>query len=138
MRFVIPFAVVIGLGASGIALAESPARLHKTDAQERAKSEADLRAKIDRLGYDVRRLTEEERHFEAHIVDRASGGAVVATFDKSGELVRARLARVDREARERDESRDLCVTPKSERGREHADAKSDRDSCAHEREEAED
>ncbi len=136
MRFVIPFAVVIGLGASGIALAETPARAHKTDAQGRAISETDLRAKIDKLGYDVRRLTEEERHFEAHIVDRASGGAVEATFDKSGELVRAQLAGDDREARERDEGRDHCVVSHSEH--ERAGAKGDHDSCAGERREIED
>ncbi len=136
MRFVIPFAVVLGLGASGIALAESPARAHKTDVQERAISAADLKAKVDKLGYDVRRLTEEEHYFEAHIVDRASGGAVEARFDKSGELVRAKLAQDDREARERNEGRDRCVVSHSEH--ERAGAKSDRGSCAGERPEIED
>lgn len=130
MRFVIPLAIIIGLTASGIALAEGLARDGKGDAQTRAVAEVDLRAKIDKLGYDVRRLREEGRHFEAQIVDRASGGAVEATFDKSGELVRAKLAEDSGEGCEGNESREHHTVRKSDERRARADAARDPSSQA--------
>ena len=101
MRYMIPLAIIAAVG-TGIALAEVPTRDLKADAQRRAFTAADLRARFEQLGYEVRRLKAEDRHYEAHMVDRASGGAVEATFDKvSGELIGARPARERPEARER-------------------------------------
>jgi peptidase YpeB-like protein len=120
MRFIIPLAVVAALGASGIALAEIPARDHKADAQAPAMSEGDIKGKIAKLGYDVRWLETKDRHYEAHLVDRASGGAVEATFDKSsGELIGAKLAQDDRDAREHKETRKSREKHEESREREH-------------------
>jgi hypothetical protein len=49
-----------------------------------------MRSRIDDLGYDVRRLKMDDGCFKAQIVDRASVGAVTATFSTTGELVRAK------------------------------------------------
>ncbi len=139
MRFIIPLLVITGLGASGAALAEIPARDLKADAQPRAFTAADLRARFEKLGYDVRRLKAEDRHYEAYMIDRASGGAVEATFDKtSGELVGAKLAQEGHEAREHEEARERREPHKAEETRGHADVKKDRDVRAHDRRDADD
>jgi hypothetical protein len=52
-----------------------------------------MRQKIEDLGYDVRRLKSEYGRFEAHIVDRRSGGGVEAEFSaRTGDLIRAKPA----------------------------------------------
>ncbi len=51
-----------------------------------------MRQKLEGLGYEVRALEIEKGCFEAHLIDRQSGGAVKALFRAGdGELVRARL-----------------------------------------------
>ncbi len=46
--------------------------------------------KVNDIGYDVRRLEAKQGRYEAHLVDRESGGGVKAHFDgRSGELLRA-------------------------------------------------
>ncbi len=138
MRFIIPLAFIAGLGATSVAFAEAPTRELKTDAQPRAISAAELRAQIDKLGCDVRTLKDEARHYEAYIVDRASGGAIEAIFDKtSGELLGARLAREGHESQAHDEARERHE-PRAEETRERADAKQDRDARAHHRRDADD
>jgi Peptidase propeptide and YPEB domain len=62
-------------------------------AQANPVSADEMKARIDKLGYDVRRLKSDDGYFKTIIVDRNSGGAVRATFNAAtGELVRARLA----------------------------------------------
>lgn len=138
MRYVIPLAIIAGLGAT-VALAEIPARDRKTDAQPRAFIAADLRASYEKMGYEVRRLKAEDRHYEAYLVERKSGGAVEATYDKtSGELLGARPASESHEAREHEEARERREPRKGEETHERAGADQDRDSHAHQRRHADD
>jgi hypothetical protein len=139
MRFVIPFMILAGLGVSSIAVAEVPARDGKADAPARAISDGDLKVKIDQLGYDVRRLEAKDRHYEAHLVDRGSGGAVEATFDKSsGELVSAKLARDDREARKPEETHERREMRRHEGAHEREQVNEHRDSRPGERRDSND
>ncbi len=49
-----------------------------------------MKQKISDLGYELRRLKAAHGYYEAHVVEKKSGGAVKAHFDmKTGELVRA-------------------------------------------------
>ncbi len=131
MRFVIPFAIIAGLGATSFALAEAPTRELKADAQPRAISDTDLTARIDQLGYDVRRLKAEDRHYEAYLVERKSGGAVEATYDKtSGELLGARLASDSHAAGEHEKARERGAPRAADETREHTDGRKDHDSRA--------
>jgi hypothetical protein len=78
-------AVLLGIGGIGLAIAGS--------AGEKANMIRAMKQKIDALGYDVRRLRIDDGVFKTLIVDRESGGAVKATFDRAnGEFVRAKLA----------------------------------------------
>ncbi len=139
MRFVIPLAIIAGLGAASFALAEAPTRELKADAQPRAISDSDLKAQIERLGYDVRKLKAEERHYEAQIVERASGGAVEATYDKSsGELLAARPASESHQTHEHEKAREHREPGKADETRERAEAGKDRDSRAHGHHDADD
>lgn len=139
MRFIIPLAIIAGLGATSFALAEAPTRELKSDAQPRAISVAVLKAQIDELGYDVRKLKAEEKHYEAYIVNRANGGAVEATYDRtSGELLGARLASESHADRQHAEARERREPRKGEETNERAEVKKDRDSHAHERRHADD
>jgi hypothetical protein len=139
MRFIIPLAMIAGLGATSFALAEAPTRELKADAQPRAMINAELTAQIDKLGYDVRRLKAEDQHYEALIVDRGSGGAVEATFDRtSGELLGAKLTSEDHRGRQHEEARERREPRKVEETSERADVKKDQDSRAHERRDADD
>jgi hypothetical protein len=139
MRFIVPLAVIAGLGAASYALAEAPTRELKTDAQPRAISVAVLKARIDELGYDVRRLKAEEKHYEAYIVDRASGGAVEATYDRtSGDLLGARLASESHADREHEEARERREPRNGEETNERAEVRKDRDSHRHEHRDADD
>ncbi len=139
MRFIIPLAIIAGIGASSFALAEAPTRERKADAQPGAISRAELIALIDKLGCDVRRLKAEDRHYEAVIVDRASGGAVEATFDKAtGELLGAKLASEDHAAGRDEEARERREPRKADETNERADVKKDHDSRVRERRDADD
>jgi hypothetical protein len=136
MRFVIPLAVIAGLGAAGIASAETSAIEPRVNAQARAISPADLRAKLEKLGYDVHRVKAGEQHYEADLVERTSGGAVRAMFDKSsGELVGAKLAQDDDQARDRKETRDDREAREPNEARERK-GKSDRERSEHPRRDA--
>jgi hypothetical protein len=137
MRFIIPLAVAVGLGTSGLAFADIAAREQKAGAQPRVISEAELKAQMDNLGYDVRRFNAEDRHYEVYLIDRASGGAVEAKFDKAtGDLVGAKLAQDNHEVREREDARERHERRKSDEIRERVGG--DRDARAHERRDSED
>jgi hypothetical protein len=139
MRFIIPLAIIAGLGATSFALAEAPTRERKSDAQPRAISVAILKAQIDELGYDVRKLKAEEKHYEAYIVDRRSGGAVEAIYEKaSGELLGARLAGESHADRKHDEARERREPGKGEETNERAEVKKDRGSHADKRRDSDD
>jgi hypothetical protein len=91
MRTLTTCAALVGLAALAMpALADD----HATTGSDRsgmAVTAQTLRQTIDGLGYDVLRLKPEHGRFEAHIVDRASGGRVEAVFSaRTGELIRAR------------------------------------------------
>jgi hypothetical protein len=104
---ILALAMIAGLGVSGVALADNQPAADAAGAQARAVSAADMKTRLDQLGYDIRHLRTGELRYEAAMVDRASGGAVRATFDRtSGELIAAKLAGDDREARERKQARD--------------------------------
>lgn len=62
---------------------------HKPAAGQTISVES-MKQKIGELGYEVKRLKAEHGYYEAHVVEKQSGGAVKAHFDmKTGELVRA-------------------------------------------------
>jgi hypothetical protein len=81
-----------------LAVATIPAAADNFDrrgqgAQANPISVDEMKARIDQLGYDVRRLKSDDGHFKTIIVERNSGGAVRATFNAAtGELIRANLA----------------------------------------------
>ena len=83
-------AIAVLAGAISPAFADVKHDCGRTD-QATAISADTMKTRIDRLGYDVRRLDTDDGCFKAYIVDRESGGAVKATFSATtGELVRAR------------------------------------------------
>ncbi len=133
MRF--PLAIVVGLGATTFALAEASTRAPANDAQPPAISVAALKAQLAELGYHVARLEAEETHYEAYMVERRSGGAVEATYDKTtGVLLGARLAREDHVDRAHDEARERREPGKDEETNERAAGRDkNRDSHARER-----
>lgn len=134
MRYIFALAMIAGLGASGVALADNDGRGRATGAQERAMSAADMTAKFDELGYDIRRLTSDDAHYKAYMVDRESGGAVKVKLDKaSGELIGAKLAQDDREARDRKATREHRETREHESARDHDDMDEHRESRERER-----
>ena len=66
-----------------------------------------MKAKADKMGYDVEHMKKDDEHYHARLIDRESGAGVTAAFDKeSGELVEAKLARDDQGAGEHKESRE--------------------------------
>jgi hypothetical protein len=107
MRTILALAMIAVLGGFGVALANDQGRNDERAAQARAISADDMKAKADKLGYDVEHLKKDDDHYHAHLIDRETGAGVEAAFDKkTGELVSAQLAREDRETGERDESRE--------------------------------
>jgi Peptidase propeptide and YPEB domain len=129
MRF--PLAIVVGLGATTFALAEATTREPVNGAQPPAMSVAALKAQLVELGYDVARLKAEATHYEAYLVERRTGGAVEATYDKtSGVLLGARLARDDHADRAHEGARE---PGKSEETNERA-GRHDKDRESHARE----
>ncbi len=76
-------------GTIGIALAQS-GDVGNPEPQRPTISIDTMRQKIAVLGYDVRRLRQDDAVFKATIVERQSGGVVRARFDETGELLRAK------------------------------------------------
>ena len=69
-----------------------PMRSHgprQDGSQEQRISPSEMKAKLNDLGYDVRRIEAEHGKFDARLVERRSGRTVKATC--TGELVRAKL-----------------------------------------------
>jgi hypothetical protein len=94
MRTQFILAALAGLAITGAALADDHAKDRRHENALTSISAETMRQKIDGLGYDVRRLKSEHGRFEAHIVDRQSGGGVEAVFSAgTGELLRAKLSR---------------------------------------------
>jgi hypothetical protein len=91
MRKILTLATITFLGgAIAPALADN-AEHGCVEASTATSISADtMKSRIDDLGYDVRRLKMDDGCFEAHIIERMSGGAVTATFSTTGELVRAK------------------------------------------------
>ncbi len=53
----------------------------------------EMKSKLNDLGYYVRRLETEHDRFEAYLIERKSGGGVIATFNRqAGQLIKARLS----------------------------------------------
>lgn len=101
MRTLLTLATFAITGLAGMAYASDQAQDKKAD---RAVSVEQLKAGMDRIGYDVQRIERDDGAYEVYLVDRASSGKVKAHFDtKTGELTRAELADVDREIEERDD-----------------------------------
>jgi hypothetical protein len=104
MRTILALAAVAAVTAAGAAYATDRTA---DKMQDRAISAEQLKAKIDSMGYDVDRLKKDDGAYKARLADRDSGGKVKARFDgKTGELKRAKLAREEHEADERDEGRE--------------------------------
>lgn len=79
-------------GLTGAAMAHEEMRGKRDVRQEQRISPDEIKAKLDKLGYDVRQLEQEHGRYEVHAIDRQSGRAVEARFDAgTGELVRAKL-----------------------------------------------
>jgi hypothetical protein len=94
MRNILILATLATLGAAITpAVADDLERGCRQGAQANPISADDLKARIDKLGYDVRRLKNDDGCFKTTLIERNSGGAVRATFNAAtGELVRASLA----------------------------------------------
>jgi hypothetical protein len=94
MRKILILATLATFGAATIAAAADDAeRGCRQGAQADPISANDMKARIDKLGYDVRRLKSDDGCFKTTLIERNSGGAVRATFNAAtGELVRAGLA----------------------------------------------
>lgn len=91
MRTQIALAALIGVAIISPALAGEHSMSRQHQPAIASISPETLRQKIYNLGYDLRRLEAEHGRFEAHMVDRQSGGAVEAVFDgATGELVQAK------------------------------------------------
>ncbi len=94
MRKFVILATLATLGATIVSAAAANAeRACRQSRETKAIAADDMKARIDKLGYDVRRLKSDDGCFRTTIVDRNSGGAVRALFNAAtGELVRASLA----------------------------------------------
>lgn len=104
MRTILALAAVTAIGVTGTAYATDQTQ-EKT--QERVITADQMKAAIDRLGYDVDRMKNDNGTYKALLTDRDSGGKVKAAFDaETGVLVYARLAREEHEAEERMETRE--------------------------------
>jgi len=130
MRTILALAMIAVLGGFGVALANDQGRNDERAAQARAISADDMKAKADKLGYDVEHLKKDDDHYHAHLIDRETGAGVEAAFDKkTGELVSVQLARDKQEAGERDEARerDDSREHKDEHRESHEHQERDRD-----------
>jgi hypothetical protein len=102
MRTFLTLVTVTAIGIAGAAYATDRAENNATD---RVITANQMKAIIAKLGYDVDHLKKDDGVYRTRIIDRDSGGKVVAHFDgKTGELVRARLAHSEHEVDEHDET----------------------------------
>ena len=94
MRTILILATLATLGAAiAPAAADDVERGCRQGAQAGPISADDMKTRIDKLGYDVRRFKNDDGCFKTTLIERNSGGAVRATFNAAtGELVRAGLA----------------------------------------------
>ena len=107
MRTLFALAMIAVLGGFGTALASDQGRDEVSGTKARAVSADDMKAKADKMGYDVEHMRKDDEHYHARLIDRESGAGVTAAFDKkTGELVDAKLARGDHDAGEGDETRE--------------------------------
>ncbi len=114
MRTILVLATMGVIGVAGAAYAMDRAQDKATGP---AISTEQMKAQIDKLGYDVRHMKQDDGAYKTHLVDRDTGGNVDARFDsRTGELVRAKLARSEREAEERDDARGDRKAGKQEAG----------------------
>lgn len=91
MRNILILATLATLGAAITpAAADDVERGCRQGTQANPISADDMKARIDKLGYDVRRFKNDDGCFKTTLIERNSGGAVRATFNAAtGELVRA-------------------------------------------------
>jgi hypothetical protein len=94
MRKILILATLATLGAATTpAAADDVGRGCRQGAQANPISADDMKARIDKLGYDVGRFKNDDGCFKTTLIERNSSGAVRATFNAAtGELVRASLA----------------------------------------------
>ena len=86
-------AITLFVALGGSALADGNNGPCRHDRQNHPISAREMTKKIDKLGYDVRRLKTDDGCFKAQIIERENGGVVEATFSRTtGELISARLA----------------------------------------------
>jgi hypothetical protein len=86
-------AAVAIAGLTGAAVADEEARAKRNVPQAQRISVDEMKARLDKLGYDIRRLEQDHNRYEIYAIDRGSGGAIEAKFDAvTGELIRAKLA----------------------------------------------
>lgn len=91
MRHIFALSIIVGFGATGVAVADN--LQSDIGVKEQVIAPADIKARIDKLGYDVHRFRAGNGNYKAYIVDRQRGGVVKVKFDKAtGNLVRAKLA----------------------------------------------
>jgi hypothetical protein len=77
---------------AGATLAHEESRPEQNSSQEERISPSEIKARLNDLGYDVRRIEAEHGKFDARLVERRSGRTVEATFSaRTGELLRAKL-----------------------------------------------
>lgn len=92
------FAILAAAAALAIATGQAFAGENKHDGEFDLRrptiSIEAMKEKISALGYDVRRIKFDDGVFKVWIVERQSGGEVMAKFStQTGELTKARLAR---------------------------------------------
>jgi hypothetical protein len=77
---------------AGATLAHEESWPRQDSSQEQRISPIEMKAKLNDLGYDVRRIEAEHGKFDARLVERRSGRTVKATFNaRTGDLVWAHL-----------------------------------------------
>jgi hypothetical protein len=108
MRTKVVLAALVVISLAGAAYATDQARDEARKNQIVHAVPADqMKANIDRLGYDVDYMKKNDGAYNVQLTDRASGGKVSAAFDaNTGELMQAKLAREEVSSKRRDEARD--------------------------------
>ena len=77
---------------AGATLAHEESWPRQDSSQEQRISPSEMKAKLNDLGYDVRRIEAEHGKFDARLVERRSGRTIEATFStRTGERLRAKL-----------------------------------------------
>ena len=91
-RFGIFIGAIAAIVFAGATLAREESRPKQDRSQEQRISPSEMKARLNDLGYDVRRIEAEHGKFDARLVERRSGRTVEATFStRTGELLRAKL-----------------------------------------------